>query len=95
MQPPPTTSNSSSDEDTPLALAHPEEVEDFDMVQEFVPIRFLENRIGTLSRTSVPHDLCRLQQHRENMTRLHAQQDWERLNAEQLNASRTVQVSIN
>ncbi len=70
--------------------------EEFDVIQQdFVPIRFLENRIRTLSRTSVPHDLCRLEQHRENMTRLHAERNWERLHAEQLNASRSVQVQGN
>lgn len=65
---------------------------DYDVIQDFVPIRFLENRIRTLSRTSVPHNLSRLEQHRENMTRLHAGKNWEKLNGEQLNASRTVQV---
>lgn len=58
-----------------------------------MPLRFLENRIRTLSRTSVPHNLRCLDQHKDNMQRMLTEQDWERLSAEQLNASRTVQVS--
>lgn len=58
-----------------------------------MPIHFLENRIRTLSRTSVPHDLNRLTQHKENMILFNTEQDWEKLHAEQVNASRTVQVS--
>lgn len=69
-----------------------QDVDEFDVVKEFVPIRFLENRIRTLSRTSAPHDLSRLEQHRENMVTFHAEENWTKLNSEQLNASRTVQV---
>ena len=66
--------------------------EDYDVIQDTVPIRFLENRIRTLSRTSVPLNLSRLKQHKENMIRFYAERDWDKLTAEQLNASRTVQV---
>jgi hypothetical protein len=69
-----------------------EEEEGFDVIQDCVPIRFLENRIRTLSRTSVPHDLHRLAQHKENMGTFIAGKDWKKLNLEQINASRTVQV---
>ena len=89
QRPSPTPSSSTDDE---TENTQPEQ--DYDIVQEFVPIRFLENRIRTLSRTSVPHNLSRLQQHRENMVRFHREKNWEKLNGEQLNASRTVQVRI-
>lgn len=69
-----------------------EEEEEFDMIQECVPIQFLENRIRTLSRTSVPYDLRCLTQHMENMRTFQASGEWDKLNAEQINASRTVQV---
>ena len=63
-------------------------------VLEYIPIRFLENRIGTLSRTCVPHDLARLAQHRENMEKWRETSSWNKLHVEQVNASRTVQVCV-
>ncbi len=60
---------------------------------EYIPIRFLENRIQSLSQTSVPHDLGRLRQHKENMERMRENREWDKLHSEQMNASRTVQVS--
>ena len=63
-----------------------------DGLLEYIPVRFLESRIQTLSCTSVPHDLSRLEQHKENMEKMREEGDWNKLNAEQINASRTVQV---
>ena len=62
--------------------------------REFVPIQFLTNRIRTLSQISVPHDLNRLEQHKRNMKEHYGMENWIKLHAEQLNASRTVQVSF-
>ena len=40
----------------------------------------------------VPRSLVALQQHQENIARLLLQKDWNRVNTEQINAARTVQV---
>lgn len=57
-----------------------------------LPIQILEHRIRTFTQTTVPHDLGRLQMHREKIAQLHRSHDWTKLNSEQINANRTVQV---
>ena len=57
-----------------------------------VPIRILDHTIRKFTDTALPHDLARLRQHKENILSFHQMKNWERLNAEQVNASRTVQV---
>ena len=57
-----------------------------------VPIRILEHTILKFTDTALPHDLTRLRQHKENILSYHQQKNWEKLNTEQVNASRTVQV---
>lgn len=56
-----------------------------------VPIRILEHTILKFTDTALPHDLTRLRQHKENILLYHQRRNWERLNSEQVNASRTVQ----
>lgn len=60
--------------------------------QQKVPLRILERRIQSLTQTTIPHDLNRLRQHKENIISYHRECNWTRLNVEQVNASRTVQV---
>ena len=59
---------------------------------ERVPIRILEHTIRKFTDTALPHDLTRLRQHKDNILSYHQHRNWERLNGEQVNASRTVQV---
>ena len=65
--------------------------ESHDQAQK-VPLRILERRIQSLTQTTIPHDLNRLRQHKENIILYHRECNWTRLNIEQVNASRTVQV---
>ncbi|XP_064389926.1 syntaxin-17-like isoform X2 [Halichondria panicea] len=51
----------------------------------------LERRILSFTQTTVPHDLNRLKQHKENIILYHKDCNWTKLNIEQVNASRTVQ----
>ena len=60
--------------------------------EQKVPIRMLERRILSFTQTTVPHDLNRLKQHKENIILYHKDCNWAKLNIEQVNASRTVQV---
>lgn len=55
------------------------------------PFRLVEPRVRQLVNTVVPRSLLALQQHQENITQLLAQKDWEKVNAEQINAARTAQ----
>ena len=57
-----------------------------------LPIHILDHRIRTFTQTTVPHDLRRLKTHRENIAQLHKDGNWAKLNSEQINANRTVQV---
>lgn len=45
-----------------------------------------------LVNTVVPRSLHALHQHQENITQLLEDRDWDRVNAEQINAARTAQV---
>ena len=56
------------------------------------PIHILDHRIRIFTQTTVPHDLRRLRTHRENIAQLHKDGNWTKLNSEQINANRTVQV---
>ena len=58
-----------------------------------LPIQVLEHRIRSFTQTTVPHDLGRLRTHREKIAQMHRHGDWTKLNSEQINANRTVQVS--
>ncbi len=62
--------------------------------EQKVPIRMLERRILSFTQTTVPHDLNRLKQHKENIILYHKDCNWTKLNIEQVNASRTVQVHV-
>ena len=57
-----------------------------------LPIHILDHRIRIFTQTTVPHDLRRLRTHRENIAQLHKDGNWTKLNSEQINANRTVQV---
>lgn len=57
-----------------------------------LPIQILEHRIRAFTQTTVPHDLGRLRSHREKIAQLHSDGNWTKLNSEQINANRTVQV---
>lgn len=59
-----------------------------------LPIQILDHRIRTFTQTTVPHDLGRLRRHRENIAKLHGDGNWTKLDSEQINANRTVQVCI-
>lgn len=61
-------------------------------VSNRVPIRIIERRIQSFTKTTVPHDLNRLRQHKENIVQFHKECNWTKLNLEHVNASRTVQV---
>ena len=57
-----------------------------------LPIHILDHRIRIFTQTTVPHDLRRLRTHRENIAQLQKDGNWNKLNSEQINANRTVQV---
>lgn len=58
------------------------------------PFRIVEPRVRQLANTVVPRSLVALQQHQENIARHLAEKDWDRVNAEQINAARTAQVHM-
>lgn len=56
------------------------------------PFRIVEPRMRQLINTVVPRSLVALGQHQENITKLLAEKDWDKVNTEQINATRTAQV---
>ena len=75
-----------------LVSENPDEVEVNQ--EQKVPFRILERRIQSFTQTTVPHDVNRLRQHKENIVAYHKDCNWTKLNVEQVNASRTVQVFL-
>ena len=71
-------------------LTESEEIAPTDSLK--LPIHILDHRIRIFTQTTVPHDLRRLGTHRENIAQLHKDGNWTKLNSEQINANRTVQV---
>ncbi|XP_077997451.1 syntaxin-17-like [Glandiceps talaboti] len=63
--------------------------EDDDMPKQ--PIKRLEHAIRMFTKVAIPTDLERLSQHRHNIEKYQRLQEWEKLNVELINASRTVQ----
>ena len=57
-----------------------------------VPFTILRPSVRRVTETLVPHDLARLNQHRENIVVLHRERNWQKLNSEQVNTHRIVQV---
>ncbi|XP_065888187.1 syntaxin-17-like [Dysidea avara] len=55
------------------------------------PIRVLDHTIHKFVNVALPADLGRLNRHKENILQYQHDKDWDKLNSEQLNASRTVQ----
>lgn len=59
-----------------------------------VPLSILRPSVRRVTETLVPHDLARLNQHRENIVALHREKNWQKLNSEQVNTHRIVQVLV-
>ncbi len=57
-----------------------------------VSLRILESRIKSYTETQLPHKLGALEQHYKNILRYQTEENWDKLNTEQINANRTVQV---
>ncbi|XP_070570616.1 syntaxin-17-like [Ptychodera flava] len=55
------------------------------------PLKRLEHAIHMFTKVAIPTDLDRLAQHRGNIEKYQRLQEWEKLNVELINASRTVQ----
>lgn len=62
--------------------------------KEPVPWTILRPSVRRVTETLVPHDLARLNQHRENIVALHKEKNWQKLNSEQVNTYRIVQVGL-